>query len=61
LWASLRLRLADFCDRPFESLDFRSKALSQFARHMYELTTILELGVGYDSREHGIQAFVHVA
>ena len=33
-WASLPLRFADFCDRPFESLNFRSEALSQFAGHM---------------------------
>jgi hypothetical protein len=51
----------DLSDRPFESLDFRSKALNQFASHMYELTATLELGVGFDSREHGIQAFPHVA
>jgi hypothetical protein len=28
---------------------------------MYELTTVLKLGVGFDSREHSIQAVVHVA
>src|SRR6185436_2895353 len=55
-WASLRLRFADFCDRPFESPNFRSEALSQLAGNMYELTTILELGVGFDSREHSAQS-----
>jgi len=28
---------------------------------MYELTTILELGVGFDSREHRAQPFPHIA
>ena len=51
----------DLSDRPFESLDFRSKALNQFASHMYELTATLELGVGFDSREHRAQPFPRVA
>jgi hypothetical protein len=51
----------DFSDRPFDSPNFRSKALNQFAGHMDELTTTLELGISFDLREHSTQMFLHLA